>query len=165
MFTFYSLFRDKPTTRLHITITACVVILIFAFVSPNGIYKCWLNILEFSFFVNLGVVSGLVALFCHSQLATSSDPHTAYFVYPSVAIVMILFACILSFHCIKQLLSRRCCQRVVQSIATRKAKLYGFNRINIQQEIYEEESEPLFNQRMPRVTRFGHYREPLIEED
>ena len=141
LFTFYSLFRDVPTSSLYVTITACTVILIFAFVSPNGVYKRWLlNILVFSFFVNLGVVSGLVALFCHTQSTTSSDQYAAYIVYPSVAVVMILFACILSFHCIKQLLSRRCCQRVVQSIATRKAKLYGFNRINIQQEISEGHS-------------------------
>ena len=109
---------------------------------------------------------GMVALFVTlSHAATSSDPHAACFVYQAFSSYSNDSLCLhLSSHWIKQLLSCRCCQRVVQSVVTRKAKLYGFNRINIQQEIYEEEAEPLLNQRMPRVTRFGHYHEPLLKK-
>ena len=84
LFTFGSLLRDnyKPIINLYI--------LIFAFVSPTGVYKHWpLNVLEFSFLINLGILSTLVATFSHS-----SGPHASSFVYPSVAIAMVLFACI-----------------------------------------------------------------------
>ena len=111
-----------PTFNLHITTAACVVILIFAFVSPNGVYKKWpLNILEFSFIVNLGVVSGLVAVFCsnHTLLSPSLEAHASYFVYPSVTVVITLFICILLFHGIKQMFS---CQKLSQLVAKRKIK-------------------------------------------
>ena len=119
--TFGSVLRTKPTVNLHIITAACVVILILAFVSPTGVYKHWpLNVLEFSFLINLGILSTLVATFCHS-----SGPHASSFVYPSVAIAMVLFACIILYHCMKRLMSYSCFQRFVQSVAARKAKFHG----------------------------------------
>ena len=100
----FSLKGYKPTVSLYITTAACIVILILAFVSPNGVYKHWpLNVLEFSFPVNLSVLSTLVATFCHS-----SGPHASSFVYPSVAIAMVPFACIVLCHCMKRLMSYNC---------------------------------------------------------
>ena len=143
LFTFGSVLRAKPTVNLHITTAACVVILIFAFVSPNGVYKRWpLNILEFSFLVNLGILSTLVATFCHS-----SGSHASSFVYPSVAIVMFLFVCIIMYHCVKRLMSYNCFQRFIQSVAARKAKFCGLMRLNVWKEIeQEEEEEPFLNE-------------------
>ena len=141
LFMFGSVLRDKPTVNLHITTAACVVILIFAFVSPSGVYKHWpLNVLEFSFLVNLGILSTLVATFSHS-----SGPHASSFVYPSVAIAMIFFACIVLYHCMKKL---TCFQRSVQSVATRKANFRGLKRFTVWKEVeQEEEAEPFLMQR------------------
>ena len=162
LFTFVSVLRDRPTINLHITTAACVVILIFAFVSPSGVYKKWpLNVLEFSFLVNLGVLSTLVATFCHP-----SGPHASSFVYPSVAIAMLLFACIILYHCMKRLMSYNCFQQLVQSIAARKAKVHGLKRFNVWKEIeQEEEEEPLLNEAMPQAHNSSRYRETLLGEN
>ena len=123
----FSLKGYKPTVSLYITTAACIVILILAFVSPNGVYKHWpLNVLEFSFPVNLSVLSTLVATFCHS-----SGPHASSFVYPSVAIAMVPFACIVLCHCMKRLMSYNCFRIFIQSVATRKAKFCSLKRFDI----------------------------------
>jgi hypothetical protein len=162
--TFGSALRTKPTINLHITTAACVVILIFAFVSPNGVYKHWpLNVLEFSFLINLGILSTLVATFCHS-----SGPHASSFVYPSVAIAMVLFAFIVLYHCVKRLMSYNCFQRFVQSVATRKAKFRGLKRFQVWKEVEdEEEAEPFLNEQMPRDREhnFSRYRETLLGDN
>ena len=162
LFTFGSVLRDKPTVNLHITTAACVVILIFAFVSPSGVYKQWpQNVLEFSFLVNLGVLSTLVATFCHP-----SGPHASSFVYPSVATAMLLFACIILYHCMKRLMSYNCFQQLVQSIAARKAKFHGLKRFNVWKEIeQDEEEEPLLNEAIPQAHNFSRYRETLLGEN
>ena len=160
--TFGSLLRNKPTINLHITTAACVVILIFAFVSPTGVYKHWpLNVLEFSFLINLGTLSTLVATFCHS-----SGPHASSFVYPSVAIAMVLFACIILYHCVKRLMSYNFFQRFIQSVATRKAKFRGLKRFKIWKDNeQEEEAEPFLNEQMPQVINFFRYRETLLGDN
>ena len=162
LFTFGSVLRDKPTVNLHTTTAACVVILIFAFVSPTGVYKHWpLNVLEFSFLINLGILSTLVATFCHS-----SGPNASSFVYPSVAIAMVLFICIISYHCMKRLMSYNCFQRFVQSVATRKAKFCGLKRFDVWKEIeQEEEAEPFLNEQIPQAHNFSRYRETLLGDN
>ena len=159
LFTFGSVLRDKPTVNLHITTGACVVILIFAFVSPNGVYKHWLlNVLEFSFLVNLGILSTLVATFCHS-----SGPHASSFVYPSIAISIVLFACIVLYHCLKRLMSNSCFQRFVQSVTT---KVRGLKQLNIWKEIeQEEEAEPFLNEQTPQAHNISRYRETLLGDN
>ena len=138
------------------------MILIFAFVSPTGVYKHWpLNVLELSFLVNLGILSTLVATFSHS-----SGPHASYFVYPSVAIAMVLFACIVLYHCMKKLMSFNCFQRFTQSVATRKAKFGCLKRFNVWKEVeQEEEAEPFLNEQMPQAHNFSRYRETLLGDN
>ena len=155
--TFGSVLRTKPTINLHIATAACVVILIFAFVSPTGVYKRWpLNVLEFSFFINLGILSTLVATFCHS-----SGPHASSFVIPSVAIAMFLFACIVLYHCMKRLMSYNRFQRFIQSVAARKENLRGLKWFQVWKEVEnEEEAEPFLNEQIPH--NFSRYRETLL---
>ena len=155
--TFGSVLRTKPTINLHIATAACVVILIFAFVSPTGVYKRWpLNVLEFSFIINLGILSTLVATFCHS-----SGPHVSSFVIPSVAIAMFLFACIVLYHCVKRLMSYNRFQWFIQSVA---AKFHGL-RNGWKEVESEEEAEPFLNQQMPQVHNFSCYRETLLGDN
>ena len=92
--TFGSVLRTKPTVNLHIITAACVVILILAFVSPTGVYKHWpLNVLEFSFLINLGILSTLVAtvlsllrtpclIFCVSFSGYSNGSLCLYYLVP-----------------------------------------------------------------------------------
>ena len=155
--TFGSILSTKPTINLHIATAACVVILIFAFVSPTGVYKRWpLNVLEFSFIINLGILSTLVATFCHS-----SGPHVSSFVIPSVAIAMFLFPCIVLYHCVKRLMSYNRFQRFIQSVA---AKFHGL-RNGWKEVESEEEAEPFLNQQMPQVHNFSRYRETLLGDN
>ena len=164
LFSFSSILRDKPTVILHITMAACIVVLVLAFVSPHGVYKHWpLNILEFSFLVNLGVVSGLVAIFCHPKSAVIFQFNPAYFVYPSVTLAMLLFAGVLSFHCLKQTFASQHFQKLSQLVTTRRIQLHTHMRNAIQR---REEAQPLLNyQNMPQVAQFSQFREPLISEE
>ena len=129
--TFGSVLRTKPTINLHIATAACVVILIFAFVSPTGVYKRWpLNVLEFSFLINLGILSTLVATFCHS-----SGPHASSFVIPSVAIAMFLFTCIVLYYymceevhvlqSISKVHAVSCCKKLRQTFMAWKGFRFG----------------------------------------
>ena len=155
--TFGSVLRIKPNINLHIATAACVVILIFAFVSPTGVYKHWpLNILEFSFLINLGILSTLVATFCHS-----SGSHASSFVYPSIAIAILLFVCIVLYHCVKRLMSYNRFQRFIQSVT---AKFHGL-RNGWKEVENEEEAEPFLNQQMPQVHNFSRYRETLLGDN
>ena len=167
LFTLCSLLIDKSSLNFYIIITACVVIQIIAFVLPNGVYKRWpLNVLESSFIINLGVVSGLLASFCNTNSIITSQPtyQPYYFVYPSVVLTMVLFAGILTYHCVEQLKSYQWYQKLRLFIITKgRVKL---RRLKRSKESHEEETEPFLgqDQGMPQVVHFTHYRETLIED-
>ena len=172
LFTLCSLLIDKNNLNLYIIITACVVTQIIAFVLPNRVYKRWpLNVLEFLFILNLGVVSGLLATFCRANFITPQPKfnyQSYYFVYPSVTLTMVLFAGILTYHCMKQLKSYLWCQKLnAFVINNRTAKLLRFKTFNVKKESHdEEESEPFLqqNEDMPQVVRVNDYRETLIAD-
>ena len=173
LFTLCSLLIDKNSVSLYIIITACVVILIIAFVLPNRVYKRWpLNVLESAFILNLGIVAGLLVIFCRTNSITSQPNYQPYyFVYPSVTLTMVLFAGILAYHCMKQLRSYRWCQKLSVIVITNNKRLklcWIFRRFSVRSESHgEEETEPFLRQdhdRMPRVVNFNAYRETLIED-
>ena len=90
--------------KLYTIMVFCIVIFILACVSPHGVYKKWpLNILEFSFFLNLGLLSGLVV--------SLNVPTPMVFTYPSVGIAMITFIGILIYHGGKRVTSTRTWRR------------------------------------------------------
>ena len=164
LYTFSSILRGRPVIILNTTTAACIIILIFAFVSPHGVYKQWpLNVLESVFIINLGMLSGLVTLFCHPRTAGGN---TLYFVYPSITIVMVLFTCILSYRCIKLLFMNRHCRRLTDVIITTRRKLKD---IAVQPFAHRhrerDELEPLLNSALPQVNHYDCYREPLISGD
>ena len=159
LFTLNAIMINNNDINLYIIITACVVVLIGAFVLPNGVYRRrTLNILESIFILNLGIVSGCLVYYSnkHSNSMSNSIERTQYIVYPSVALTMVLFAGILIYHCAKQLQSFRFCRKLSLSAITKRL------RFRVQRE-RDEEREP-FLQDMPQVARFNQYREELIED-
>ena len=167
LFVLNTLVIDKNNFNLYIIIAACVLILIIALVLPNGVYNRWtLNVLESTFFINLGMVCGLVAIFS-PDIKYTSDTTTPYIVYPSVALTMALFVGILIYHCRKQLQSYRCCRQLTLLAIKNRLKFnkerIGFKRQRQMIKDEEEEREPFLHihQNMAHVV---HYREELIED-
>ena len=82
---------------------------------------------------------------------------------------MVLFAGILTYHCMKQLKSYHWCQklRLATTANNKRVKLWIFKRFNTRNESHEEgETEPFLRQddRIPQVVSFNDYREILIED-
>ena len=167
LITLCSLLINKDNISLYIIIAACVVLLIIALVLPNAVYRRWpLNVLETTFFLNLGIVSGLTGLLGHPK---KGPARTQYFVYPSVSLTMVLFSGVLLYHCAKQLRSYPCCQKlklpVISGILNRRLKCKRFRRPDIQSERHEqEETEPFLRQDMQDIVDSSQYREVLIED-
>ena len=80
--------------RIKMLVTAAVLMLVMSLelIIPQGIYKKWpINILEFSFYLNLCITSGYVGF--------SSDMHRRQsVVYTSVSITCVTFLGILAYH-------------------------------------------------------------------
>ena len=161
LFTLNAILTNKNNINLYIIITTCVVVLIGAFVLPNGVYRRrTLNILESIFILNLAIVSGRLVYHSHSMSNFIEWTQYIYIVYPSVALTMVLFAGILIYHCAKQLQSFRFCQKLSLSVITKR---FRFNKLRVHRE-RDEEREPFLQQDMPQVARFNQYREELIED-
>ena len=163
LFIFNTHLINKNNINLYIIITTCVVVLIGAFVLPKGVYRRrTLSILESSFILNLGIVSGCLVYYSnkHSSSMSRSIERTQYIVHPSVALTMVLFAGILIYHCAKQLQSYRFCQKLSLSAITKQLR---FKKLRIQKE-RDEEREPFLQQDMNQVGSCDQYREELIED-
>ena len=166
--TLYSLsatFDNYYRIELYLIIGVCVVILIFASVSPHGMYKKWtLNILELTFILKLGILSGAVLAFTN----WSPHGHIYYITFPSVSIAVTIFAAIIIFHAYKlvrhSLLFRR---MSVWYIRRQHNVIHPTQHFNIQGESSVESAEeatPILRQHLPPVLRFDQYRESLLED-
>ena len=160
----YTILTPKP--KLYFVMGFCIIIFILACVSPHGVYKKWpLNILEFSFFLNLALLSGLVV-----SLPNVSTP--IVFTYPSVGIAMITFFGILIYHGYKRIITSRVGRKLLSRFQNRQQRQW----VNIQEgydetsdtpvpAIEREDNNPLSNEHWPRVVHFNELREPLLTND
>ena len=154
--------------KLYILLGFCVFMFFLACVSPHGVYKKWpLNILEFSFFLNLGILSALVVTPNHVQ-------PTAF----SVGIAAITFGCILVFHSYKRINGTRKWTRFVEWVREKRVKHRSFSVLQEQvRDLHESRSDvsieteevdertPLSRRRMPPVSRFNRLRESLLADN
>lgn len=80
--------------RVKMLVTAAIFVAIMSMscIFPHGVYKRWsLNILEFSFFLNLCITSGFLGF-------NYNRHHNVSIVYTSVSITALMFAGILTYH-------------------------------------------------------------------
>ena len=150
--------------KLYIILGFCVFMFFLACVSPLGVYKKWpLNILEFSFFLNLGILSGLVV--------TLHNVPSIAFTFPSIGIAAITFGCILVFHSYKRISGTRKWKRLVVWVREKCGKQQSSSVLqeqvrdgqDSQSETEEvDERTPLSRRRMPPVANFTSLRESLL---
>ena len=141
--------------RSYVLLALCVFIFFLACVSPHGVYKKWpLNLLEFSFFLNLCITTGAVA---------EKHSFNYAFGYTSMAIATFTFLLILIYHTYKKLRETRRWKRMVAKIQEKKYIRQAAMQINSS----SSENSPLIkpDHRLPLEIQFDAPREPLLEDN
>ena len=145
--------------KMIITAAVCIVILSLACIFPNGVYKKWpLNVLEFSFILNICITS-----MCLGVTHNYSNETKNVFIYVSVTISAITFLGILVYHSYMQLSQKNWCTKLMLRVCTQKRILQLKQRRWKKQD--DERSQGLVAnlQSFPPVVHFDQYREPLME--
>ena len=139
-----------------------IFILIIACVSPKGIYKKWsLNILEFSFFFNLCLLSlGVQQCVASHELKTTLQA----FNYISVSISFLTFIGILLYHTHKQVASSQKWRMFLAWLAKKKNPQRVLEPVH---QCEEDASDPDDDEQeschqLPPVLRFDQLRESLL---
>ena len=136
--------------RMVATSFACILVMLLACIFPHGVYKKWpLNVLEFSFLLNLCITSAFLAKSSHYLV-----------IFYSVPLAMLTCIGILLYHIYQQCRS---------TCVWKKLSKYAHERINKQKRFSsksneENEKEPFLPQPLPPVVHFKDFREPLLED-
>ena len=144
--------------KMLIMAVSFVLIISLACISPQGVYKRWpINILEFSFYLNLCITSGFLGLNYNKQKNVS-------IVYTSVSIAAITFFGILVYHCYSQVKSTKAWKK----LSTWTSVQASFVRNRTKQPDHHSneecnERDQLLPQALPAVISFDHLCEPLVE--
>ena len=141
------------------TTLVCIIILSLSCIFPHGAYKKWpINMLEFSFFLNLCITSTLWTIF--------EGHHNQLIVTTSVSIAAMTFLGTLACHVGVKLRSKVTICRYLK-LKTWLIKLA--QNIPFKHQIgvccfpsNNDETTTLLHQPLPPVTQYGQYREPLI---
>ena len=139
------------------TAAVCVIILSLSCIFPHGVYKKWpLNMLEFSFFLNLCITSALW---------TISESNAI--VYTSVDIAMTTFLGILIYHIGAKMKINICdCMKFKIWLLKFAQKIPFKHQIGLyccpKDTEDNDETTTLLSQPLPPVIQCGQYREPLI---
>jgi hypothetical protein len=146
--------------KMLITAVSFVLIISLACISPQGVYKRWpINILEFSFYLNLCITSGFLGINYNKQKHISV-------IYTSVSIAAITFFGILVYHCYSQVKSTRAWKKLTTWTSVRARFVRNRAKPDHSDDSENEEfdeRDQLLPQALPPVIRFDHLREPLVE--
>ena len=146
--------------KMLITAAMCIVIISLAIIFPHGVYKRWpINILEFSFLLNLCITSCFLGITQDRHLKNKA-------LYTSVSVSVLTFLGILIYHIQSQVWKLHCLKKVVENASkkTRKLLVFGRNRKQQKSEDNVNKLETfLLPQDFPPVVQFDRYREPLME--
>ena len=150
--------------KMFMTAGICVIVMSLACIFPYGVYKKWsLNVLEFSFFLNICITSGLLGLSRHRKNAI---------VYTSVSIAAMTFLGILVYHLHSQIKKTKIWSKVTTWLSVRRTST-PFRYISRRKRSSEnndvtdtdaDERDHLLPQSLPSVVKFEDFREPLIED-
>ena len=138
--------------KMLTTSAFCVLIMTLACIFPRGVYKKWpLNILEFSFLLNLCILCIFLGYYKH--------PYRPIFV--SVSLVMVTCFGILLYHIYQQIKATKRWNRIMKWISVRSQR-YQKRRHSSK---LSEECDLLLPKPPPTVARFHAYREPLLDDN
>ncbi len=155
LYLFVNAIHSKNSKSSIITVL-CVITFILACVSPKGVYKKWpLNILEFSFFLNLIIVSA----------ATSFNRRWNHSLGEiSIGIAFFTFLLIVGYHGYKKISNTRQWKKMVAKIKRNRGRAASNNVNNT--ECVAEETTPLISQMgIPSIIDFTAPRERLLYDD
>ena len=139
--------------KMLITTAVLVIIMSLSCIFPKGVYKKWpLNVLEFSFYLNLCITSAILGLSYNRHLNVSA-------VYTSVSISALTLLGILMYH----LHSRIKGTMVYKKIATRCSQFLCSARQHRDEDFDDERDTLLPHQPMPPVVKFNQFRELLVD--
>ena len=143
--------------KMLITTAVLVIIMSLSCIFPKGVYKRWpLNVLEFSFYLNLCITSAIMGLSYNRHLKVSA-------VYTSISISALTFLGILVFHFHSQLKGAT----IYKKNATRclHSRLYCCTRRHKNEDFDDDARESLLpHQPLPPVVKFNQFREPRVDK-
>ena len=147
--------------KMLTTAAICVLIMSLACIFPHGVYKRWpLNILEFSFLLNLCITSGILGL--NSRLQSSY-----YVVSTSVSISAFTFLGILMYHFHRQINHTKPWKKFITwfSVRSHMSDIVRAKESRESDDILSSSDERAFllPQPLPPVVKFDQCREPLVE--
>ena len=127
----------------------CVLIMALACIFPHGVYKKWpLNVLEFSYFLNLCILCVLLGFYKHPYLP----------MFASVSLVMVTCVGLLFYHTHQQIKTTKTWSKIIKWMPIH---LQRFHKRKSDCKL-SEECDPLLPEPLPAV---APYREPLIYDD
>ena len=127
----------------------CVLIMALACIFPHGVYKKWpLNVLEFSYILNLCILCVLLGFYKHPYLP----------MFASVSLVMVTCVGLLFYHTHQQIKTTKTWSKIIKWMPIH---LQRFHKRKSDCKL-SEECDPLLPEPLPAV---APYREPLIYDD
>ena len=155
LFAASSLDHTTGKTSLNVTLANTVValLLILPWTLRSGIYqKRWLNVLEVSFMLNLGILTiGTTYLFYRNE-------HQDWLTHFSVGLALVTFIVIVTYH----ICQTKCVQMVFTWIKSRRR--ISFDRDTKSGDSDQTDSDEEFLRNFPPLVRFNEDREPLLRQ-
>ena len=141
--------------KMLVTSSFCVLIMTLACIFPHGVYKKWpLNMIEFSFFLNLSILCIFFGYYRHAYRP----------LYLSVSLAMVTCFGLLLYHVHQQLKHTKGWNRIMKWISVRTQRCRRRKSSSYSNK-HSEECDLLLPQPFPTVARFRDYREPLLDDD
>ena len=157
----------EETSANLLTISTLCIVLVSIIGTTRGVYiNRWLDVLEISFILNLGIFS---AATYHNKLTEGDQTVAAYL---SIIFAFITFAAIVSYHSFQRLMKITHFKKMVKVIKDKARD--KFKKASQDHEIEENNDQPIQGQNRPRVTSQDlvilsdggfELREPLLEEN
>ena len=127
----------------------CVLIMALACIFPHGVYKKWpLNVLEFSYFLNLCILCVFLAYYKHPYLP----------IFASVSLVMATCVGLLFYHTHQQIKTIKAWNKIIKWMPVHLRRIHK-RKSDCK---LSEECDPLLPEPLPAVTP---YRELLLDDD
>ena len=148
--------------KMLITVAVCIVVMSLACIFPYGVYKRWpLNVLEFSFLLNLCITSGFLGITHHGYQKSKA-------IYTSMSITVLTFLGILIYHFHGQTKYTRGWKKITKwfSVQAKKMRTHRQRQVQKSEEIEgsgHKLTMLLLPQELPPVVHFDRCREPLVE--
>jgi hypothetical protein len=139
--------------KMLMTSAFCVLVMALACIFPRGVYKKWpLNVLEFTFFLNLCILCVFLGYYKRPYLP----------IIVSVSLVMVTCFGLLHYHIYQQIKATRAWNKIIKCMPVHLRRFHKPRKTDCK---LSEECDLLLPQPLPAVAQFQDYREPLLDDD